>query len=141
MRLTLHCVNPFCDIYSKLGSYTSPYTSLLYHNFVRISAHGIRSRNSVFLFRYYTMISNQSWYLWPFGLFLSRISTLYHDFKPKSWYSWPFGLFLSRISTLYHTPARFQYGIMSKFMLSFCSFLYRLVDLSDRQAKTNGENH
>ncbi len=31
---------------------------LLYHDSVRVSAHGIRSRNSVFLFRYYAMIVN-----------------------------------------------------------------------------------
>ena len=30
---------------------------VLYHNFVRSGAHGIKSRNSVLLFRYYTTIS------------------------------------------------------------------------------------
>ena len=39
------------------GQTVSGRMRILYYNFVRISAHGIRSRNSVFLFRYYAIIS------------------------------------------------------------------------------------
>ena len=46
-----------------------PSVSILYHNFVRSGAHGIKSRNSVLLFRYYTMSHGEDLFQW----FLERV--------------------------------------------------------------------